>query len=197
MNGEVGEAKEVVVAIIDGSPRKESSTRDLANNVAKEISRLGAEVHLFRQDFQRLPLFDDEVDSAQQPSVQALFDCVAAADCIVLSSPEYHNSMSGALKNALDWLSLLPKERKKPMMLCGLIGGGGTMGNSGALVQMMMAVRSMKWWLMPDVMVSVPNIWDSVKDAGIVDAGIVSRVEEFSSRIVEYGAAFREMRGRS
>jgi NAD(P)H-dependent FMN reductase len=182
----------IVVAVIDGSPRSESHTRILVQAVGNSLMQHGAAVRLYSQREHRLPLFEDEPGSEQHPSVQELFSIVQAADCVVLSSPEYHNSISGALKNALDWLSLMPPNTTKPMLLCGLIGGGGAMGNSGALVQMMMAVRSMKWWLMPDVMVSVPNIWDAFDGSELRDCELVKRVDEFSASLVRYGKAFRQ-----
>lgn len=184
----------VRVVIIDGSPRLESASRELCYCIARCIEQQGAQVSVFDQREHRLPLFDDNQESAQHEAVQALFELVSSADAIVLSSPEYHNSISGALKNALDWLSLLPKDRIQPMMLCGLIGGGGAMGNAGALLQMMMAVRSMKWWLMPDAMVSVPNIWDMVSDGCIHDPGIQERVEFFAESIVRYSREFALLR---
>jgi NAD(P)H-dependent FMN reductase len=52
-----------------------------------------------------LPLFNPDIDveSAPEP-VRALRDRIAAADAIVVSSPEYAHGVPGALKNALDWL---------------------------------------------------------------------------------------------
>ncbi|MEM9438626.1 MAG: NAD(P)H-dependent oxidoreductase, partial [Pseudomonadota bacterium] len=38
-------------------------------------------------------------------SVQTLADQIAAADAVIISTPEYNKLMSGALKNALDWVS--------------------------------------------------------------------------------------------
>lgn len=187
-------AMKPIILVIDGSPRKQSSSRALALSVAKRIEELGAAVRVFRQDENLLPIFDDEQSSAQHPAVQQLFACMRDVDCVVLSSPEYHNSMSGALKNALDWLSLLPDNVIKPMILCGLIGGGGAMGNSGALLQMMMAVRSMKWWLMPDVMLSVSNIWDAFENTELNSQSDRERLESFCSKLLHHANMFSQLR---
>jgi NAD(P)H-dependent FMN reductase len=54
-----------------------------------------------------LPHFNPDLDAAGTvlpPAVQALRTQVAAADGILICSPEYAHGVPGALKNALDWL---------------------------------------------------------------------------------------------
>lgn len=181
----------VTIAIIDGSPRKESHTRTLALKVSESLSVQGARTKFFDQRENQLPLFDDEPRTEQHPAVQVLFETLEEADAVVLSSPEYHGSISGALKNALDWLSRKPESSHKEMLLCGLIGGGGAMGNSGALIQMMMAVRSMKWWLMPDALVSISNIWGAFDGQKLKDPDLQRRVDFFSRSLIRQAARFR------
>lgn len=53
-----------------------------------------------------IPLFNDDLDGANAPGpVAALRKVIAAADGLVVISPEYNHGMSGVLKNTLDWLS--------------------------------------------------------------------------------------------
>jgi len=54
-----------------------------------------------------IPLYDGDVEAAQGiPSLVArLKDRIAAADGLLLVTPEYNNSIPGVLKNAIDWLS--------------------------------------------------------------------------------------------
>ncbi|WP_394788890.1 NADPH-dependent FMN reductase [Rhodoferax sp.] len=52
----------------------------------------------------RLPLFNPDLDPAQQPAVCALYAEVQAADALLIASPEYAHGISSAMKNALDWL---------------------------------------------------------------------------------------------
>jgi len=54
-----------------------------------------------------LPLYDGDIEAAEgiPAPVQVLADQVAAADAIVISTPEYNKGLSGVLKNALDWVS--------------------------------------------------------------------------------------------
>ena len=53
------------------------------------------------------PLYDgdDEEATGVPAAVQLLADQIAAADAVIISTPEYNKGPSGALKNALDWVS--------------------------------------------------------------------------------------------
>jgi chromate reductase, NAD(P)H dehydrogenase (quinone) len=54
-----------------------------------------------------LPLYDGdlEADEGIPGAVQTLADEIAAADAVIISTPEYNKAPSGVLKNALDWVS--------------------------------------------------------------------------------------------
>jgi chromate reductase, NAD(P)H dehydrogenase (quinone) len=51
-----------------------------------------------------LPLFNPDLEPAPPASVRALRQALAAADALLIASPEYAHGLSGSLKNALDWL---------------------------------------------------------------------------------------------
>ena len=54
-----------------------------------------------------LPLYDGDAEEADgvPAAVQTLADQIAAADAVLISTPEYNKGPSGVLKNALDWVS--------------------------------------------------------------------------------------------
>ena len=67
-----------------------------------------------------LPLYDGDVEAQGFPdAVERLAAQVRAADAVVISTPEYNKALSGALKNALDWLSRVKPGRH----LAGQAGG--------------------------------------------------------------------------
>ena len=55
----------------------------------------------------RLPLYDGDLEDSHgiPAEVQVLADQIAAADAVVIATPEYNKSFPGVLKNALDWVS--------------------------------------------------------------------------------------------
>ena len=77
-----------------------------------------------------IPLFDqDDVTEHGKPQlVEDLRSAVAAADGIVFATPEYNWSVTGAMKNAIDWLSGGPDSPLdfKPAAIAGVGGGSGT-----------------------------------------------------------------------
>jgi chromate reductase, NAD(P)H dehydrogenase (quinone) len=57
-----------------------------------------------------LPLFNEDVEAAGVPDpVLRLRSAVAAADGLLIATPEYNHGVPGVLKNAVDWLSRPPR----------------------------------------------------------------------------------------
>jgi len=92
-----------VVTLI-GSLRAGSHNRQLAEAAA---ALLPAASHVSNVDFSTLPFYSEELDvEGQTPtSVQKLRQEIAAADAVIVATPEYNGSLPGGLKNAIDWAS--------------------------------------------------------------------------------------------
>lgn len=89
---------------ISGSLRRESHNR-LLLQAASELLGPDDEFTLW-QGLADVPPYDEDADVVPAPApVAALRVAVAAADAVLISTPEYNHSMPGALKNALDWAS--------------------------------------------------------------------------------------------
>lgn len=93
---------EPVLLGVAGALRADSTNRKLT----REAARLFGPAQYTEADL-RLPLFDgdDEIAAGVPPIVQLLADQIAAADAVIVSTPEYNKGPSGVLKNALDWVS--------------------------------------------------------------------------------------------
>lgn len=91
---------------IAGSLRRGSYNQRLLE-AAAEAAPSGMTLVLF-DGLGTLPLFDEDLergsDCGPEP-VRRLRDEVAAADALLIATPEYNWSIPGVLKNALDWLS--------------------------------------------------------------------------------------------
>lgn len=51
-----------------------------------------------------LPLFNPDLEAQLPPRVHSFRERVAAADALLIASPEYAHGVTGVIKNALDWL---------------------------------------------------------------------------------------------
>jgi len=87
---------------ISGSLRGASDNSKLL----AEAARLFGDATYTQADI-RFPLYDGDAEEASgiPAAVQTLADQIAAADAVIISTPEYNKGPSGALKNALDWVS--------------------------------------------------------------------------------------------
>jgi azobenzene reductase len=119
--------------VINGSPRKSGRTRLAA---AAIVEKSGAD--LIDLSVLNLPLFNGEEEQETIEAVKELKAKVKEADGIILLSPEYHSGMSGALKNALDFLGS-SQFAQKPVGLIAVAGGGK--GGINALNNMRTVMR--------------------------------------------------------
>lgn len=76
------------------------------SKLIREAARLYGPATFTEADL-RVPLYDGDLEEAEgvPQAVQDLVDQIAAADAVVISTPEYNKGPSGVLKNALDWIS--------------------------------------------------------------------------------------------
>ena len=93
----------VKILILYGSLRERSFSRLAAEEGARILKKLGAEVRFFNPS--GLPLADDNADETH-PKVAELRDLVTWCDGMVWSSPERHGAMTGIMKTQIDWIPL-------------------------------------------------------------------------------------------
>ena len=89
------------VLAVAGSLNSGSVTRVVVGEAARQLSAQGCEVDLLDLLQEPLPLYNPETayDAACFPALKRRVD---QADVVVLGTPDYHGSISGALKNFLD-----------------------------------------------------------------------------------------------
>jgi azobenzene reductase len=138
------------LVIINGSPRKKGRTGIAAGFIAKKY-------HAEQLNINDLPLFNGESEQADLPQVQRLRRIVKEADAVILASPEYHSGMSGALKNALDFLGS-EHFAHKPVALLAVAGGGK--GGINALNNMRVVARGLYANAIPKQLVLDPHCFD-------------------------------------
>ncbi len=88
---------------ISGSLRRDSHNTRLLRAAARKLPP-GARLELW-EGLADVPPFDEDAEASPSPAVRRLRDAIAAADGVLIATPEYNASVPGQLKNALDWLS--------------------------------------------------------------------------------------------
>src|SRR2546423_5497971 len=84
-----------------GSLNRTSSTRQVLQHVARQLRALGAEVDILDLLDEPLALFNPD-SSHGVSGFDALKKRVEQADVYILGTPDYHGSISSAMKNFLD-----------------------------------------------------------------------------------------------
>lgn len=112
---------------ISGSLRRGSYNSALLRTAA-ELMPPGMTLEIF--DLSPLPIFNEDHEKPFPEAVVEFRARVAQADALLIATPEYNSSISGALKNAIDWASRPPQQplNGKPVAII-----GASTGNFGTL----------------------------------------------------------------
>jgi FMN reductase len=168
---------------LGGSLAAVSRSRAALVTALEGADAAGADTELLDLRELDLPMYDPDAD-ALTPAATRLIETAYAADGLIWSSPLYQGSISGALKNALDWLHLLG-DRDPPYLQDKVIGlvsaAGGTQGLQ-AINTMEFSVRALRAWAVPSV---VP-----VASAARVDEGIEQQLKMLGSEVVRVAERF-------
>ncbi len=136
------------IVALAGSLRRNSFNRRLIE-AAAELAPPGLEIRVYA-DLAAIPLFDEDLEEETgggPEAVRQLRQEIAAADGLLLATPEYNQSIPGVLKNVLDWLSRAAPEEvlnNKPVAVIGATAGRwGTRLAQAALRQVLYATGSL------------------------------------------------------
>lgn len=175
------------IAIIAGSNHKNSSSTQLARYVGERLSIAGHTIDFWDLYTKPLPFYDPDADSDPE-AVMQLADIVTEADAIVLSTPEYHGSVSGVLKNALDYLGGAHFEGK---MVLSISSAGGAVGVS-SLQQMQVIVRNVHGINCPE-WISIGGDLRRFDEEGVpLNPSLRSRVENVLNSFVKLAGMLRK-----
>ncbi len=127
-----------MITIIPGSNRANSTTAAACRYIRDFLAATGEEAVLFDLKERPLPFFSPDQTFSGNPAVAELTALVREAHGLVLGTPEYHGSLSGVLKNALDHLPDGAFAGKPVLCVC---SAGGALGTS-ALTHLQAIIRT-------------------------------------------------------
>lgn len=139
-----------------------------------------------------IPLYDGDAESAEgiPAPVSRLKDAIAAADGLLLATPEYNNSLPGVAKNAIDWLSRPPGDIArvfggKPVAIAGASPGGfGTILSQNAWLPVFRALGAELWPGGRLLIARAAGVVDA--DGEIVDAATRESIAKFLGGFVDF-----------
>lgn len=115
---------------LSGSLRK-GSYNTAALRAAAGLLPEGASMEI--ADLSEIPVYNEDVKAQGfPPAVQKLREQIAAADALFFATPEYNYSVSGVLKNAIDWASRPPNQPFDDKPVAIMSASGGLLGGARA-----------------------------------------------------------------
>jgi NAD(P)H-dependent FMN reductase len=176
---------------VAGSMRQDSYSTLGLRMVLEEVKKYYSESYLLELRDINLPLYDPSGPSSNDLSfnnsnnvLEKITTALKWADALVLASPDYHGSMSGTLKNFLDyfWEDFAGKT-------FGYIIASHEKGLTVA-DQMRTAVRQCYGWSMP-YNISINGEKDFDSKGNLVNSALVKRIKMLARDLVTYGALIR------
>lgn len=166
------------IAVLVGSLREGSLNKKFAEALE---ARLPGGVEFVYADL-NLPLYNDDVANAAFPeSALAMKKIIDDADGVLLVTPEYNRSISGAMKNALDWASRPFGQNSfdgKKVVIAGVSYGSlGTAAAQSQLRGIMVFLGSIVFG-QPEAYVDASRVFDE-------DGKITEESEEFVDSFVQ------------
>ena len=180
------------ILILYGSLRERSFSRLSAEEGARVLQRLGAEVRFFNPA--GLPLVDDGVD-ASHPKVAELRDLVTWSEGMVWSSPERHGAMTGVMKTQIDWIplslgSVRPTQGKTLAVM--QVSGGSQSFN--AVNQLRILGRWMRLITIPNQS-SVAKAWQEFDENGrMKPSSFYNRIVDVMEELYRFTLLTRDIR---
>jgi NAD(P)H-dependent FMN reductase len=170
---------------VSGSMREGSHSSRAVNIVLDTARELGAETRLLDLRVVDLPIYRPHGAMIETDGMRLANEAVNWADAFVLASPDYHGSMSGAMKNFLDfyWEEFAGKAFG---YLCASHEKGLTV-----MDQMRTAVRQCYGWSLP-YGVSFNGDQDFDEAGNVTNAQVARRLRMIARDLVVYGALIRD-----
>lgn len=158
---------------ISGSIRRNSYCTTVLQTLGEG---LGGKASLDLFPLHDIPPYDPDLDAENTPaSAVALRKAIAAADGLVVISPEYNYGMSGVLKNALDWASrpaMQAPVRGKPILI--MTASPAFTGGVRAQHEMRETLAGMLGRVIARPQVVIASVHEKIKDGRLTDPAVLS-----------------------
>ena len=185
-------SRTVKILAFAGSTRRESLNKRLVRVAAEGARQAGAEVTLLDLAELPLPLFDQDLEAAEgmPRNARRLKALMTGHDGFLISSPEYNSSISGVLKNAIDWASRREPEEPRLVAFAGkaaalMSASPGSLGGLRGLVHVRAILGNLGVLVLPEQK-AVPRAHQAFTDDGsLADPRLQEDVGGLGARLTE------------
>lgn len=183
-----------LVVGVGGTLRQESSSERALRSCLRAAEQAGARTECYSAAALDLPMFAPGL-SARTPESERFIDAVRRADGLVIATPGYHGSISGLVKNALDYTEDL-REDQRPYLEGRAVACIASAAGHQAAVTTLVAVRSvvhaLRGWLTP-LGVAINSRSTTFTPAGeCSDPAVDAQLELAAQQVVGFAAMVLE-----
>ncbi|MBI3671579.1 NAD(P)H-dependent oxidoreductase [Candidatus Azambacteria bacterium] len=178
---------------ISGSLRSASKNTVVLKNAIKMASAAGVEVELLNLRDLNVPIYDGDLENEGMPDgVKILREKILEADLLLIASPEYNGSVSGALKNAIDWAS------RGQNVLDGKIAAifGASSGSFGTIEgqkHLRDILNKLNCFILPQPRVYISSSGETISDDGTIkDEMAKSKLNELMVKTIEFARKMKQ-----
>ena len=172
---------------ISGSLRRHSFNAGLLRAARDELPQ-GSRLEI--ASIAEVPLYNADIEEAEgiPPNVAALKEAIAAADGLLLATPEYNNGIAGVFKNAIDWISRPPADiprifGARPVAIIGASPGGfGTILAQNDWLPVMRTLGAQLWTGGRLMVSGAAKAFDA--EGNLVDDAVRTRLRQFMDDFV-------------
>jgi len=177
---------------LGGSLAEVSRSRAALGIALEGAADAGAETTVLDLRELDLPMYNSDHEDEPPENAARLIESCYGADGMLWSSPMYQGTISGAFKNALDWLHVLGI-RDPPYLhdtVVGLISAAGGTQGLQAINTMEFATRALRAWAVPYVVpvASAARVFDSA--GGVHDEGVETQLRMLGGEVVRVAERF-------
>jgi FMN reductase len=180
---------------VGGTPRLGSTSEMALRHALRAAEQAGAEVELIAGPAIELPLFDSG-NPHRPPAARRLVQAFRRADGIILSSPAYHGTLSGMVKNALDYAEDLRDDRA-PYFTGRAVGcivcADGIQSMGTALVTMRSIIHALRGWPTPFA-ATLKSAERPFAGGGPLDERVENQLTLVADQVMEFAGMRRSRR---
>ncbi len=175
---------------IGGTLGGPSSTERALRIALRAVEREGVHTRLFGGvELGRLPLYDPKAEQ-RTPEEREFVDAVRGASALIIASPGYHGSISGAVKNALDLLEETARDPVRPYfadMPVGLICTAyGWQATGSTIAALRSIVHAMRGWPTPFAAAINSQVTKFDDVGGASDADVIEQLSLVGRQVARF-----------
>ena len=182
---------------LGGTLREKSYSRAALREALRIAATHGVHTELLDLRKLNLPMYIPDAGIADYPveyraDIERLIEVTRRADAMIWSSATYHGTMTGVLKNALDFIELLSEDR--PPYLADKAVGLIALSDPVTFVSMQNAASELRAWVAP-TQVTLSKHNDFNDDMTLKDGRGLRRVTRLIHELIEFTEHYSARRG--